>query len=290
MKNLLRITLFTALAFILTSCQLQTKSGKGFKFADYENEATEQQAEIGSEAELKSDLASDSLLIQEITNKHTPSQILVRKGYIASYNKDTRCPNWVAWHLTAEHADGTVKRPRNAFHADEDVPEPRAEWYDYKRTGWARGHICPAGDNKWDEEAMRESFLMTNIVPQNQNLNDGDWAEIEKKCRKWAKEFGDIYIVGGPLPYEKPWETISDNEIVVPRAMFKVVLCLNGDKPKAIGFVYKNIAQNNPKSHYANTLKEVERLSGIKFFPTLPKKVRKEIDNSYNLSDWGIKD
>lgn len=55
-----------------------------------------------------------------------PEQMLVRKAYVVSYNKDTRCPNWVAWHLTGEHAYGDGKRPGNAFHEDLDVPAPRA--------------------------------------------------------------------------------------------------------------------------------------------------------------------
>lgn len=231
---------------------------------------------------------TDSLLLQEIINVETPSQILVRKGYVASYNKDTKCPNWVAWHLTADHAIGSVPRPKNAFHEDSDVPEPRAQWSDYKSSGYARGHMCPAGDNKWDAEAMWESFLMTNIVPQNRNLNDGDWNEIEMQCRKWARQFGDIYIVCGPLPYKQPWNTIGEKKIVVPRALFKVVLCLSGDRPEAIGFVYKNIAQNNPKSSYVYNLNQVERVTGIKFFPSLPQEIRDQIEGEANLSAWGI--
>ena len=92
-------------------------------------------------------------------------QILERMAYTASYNQETRCPNWVAWKLTAEHADGEVKR-NSRFYEDEEVPAPRATPADYKGSGWSRGHMCPAGDNKWDEEAMTQSFLLTNVCPQ----------------------------------------------------------------------------------------------------------------------------
>lgn len=251
---------------------------------------SENNSYAADEIAVQEKISEDSLLLQEITNTDISSQILVRKGYVVSYNKETRCPNWVAWHLTAAHTEGDVKRPSNAFHEDTDVPEPRVGKNDYRGSGYARGHMCPAGDNKWDEDAMWDTFLMTNMVPQDQNLNDGDWNEIELKCRKWAKEFGDIYIVCGPLPYKKPWTTIGEKQIVVPNALFKVVLCLSGSTPKAIGFVYKNIAQDNPKSSYANSLKQVERLSGIKFFPSLPSHIRKQIENEVNLEDWGIDD
>lgn len=68
--------------------------------------------------------------------------VLKRKGYTASYNPTTKIPNWVAWHLTAEHVDGYAKRKGIPFHEDEDVPEPRVDTYDYMRSGYDRGHMC----------------------------------------------------------------------------------------------------------------------------------------------------
>ena len=119
-----------------------------------------------------------------VTTRSLKEQLLYRKNYVVSYNSDTKCPNWVFWQLTREHADGNVKRPDYAFHEDMEVPAPRAELADYKGSGYDRGHMCPAGDNKWDADAMYESFLMTNMCPQNQNLNSGLWNQIEMQCRK----------------------------------------------------------------------------------------------------------
>ena len=99
--------------------------------------------------------------------KGVKEQILTRRGYAVSYNADTKLPNWVAWRLDASRLEGGVKRPRKAFHEDEDVAEPRATDWDYYSSGYDRGHMCPAGDNKWDKEAMWESFLFTNIIPLN---------------------------------------------------------------------------------------------------------------------------
>ena len=97
-------------------------------------------------------------------------QIIRRTSYIVSYNKDTKIPNWVAWQLTAEHTDGPLKRMNN-FHEDEDCPLPRATLQDYRGCGWSRGHMCPAGDNKWDSAAMYDSFSLVNVCPQNSKLN-----------------------------------------------------------------------------------------------------------------------
>lgn len=192
--------------------------------------------------------------------------IIKKKAYIVSYNPDTKVPNWVAWHLTDLHTDGPVGRS-NAFFADYAVPSPRASIEDYKGSGWSRGHMCPAGDNKWDSVAMAESFSLINVCPQNASLNSGLWNSIEIDCRNWAKRFQDIYIVCGPVFYRQDHEVIGANEVYVPEAFFKVVLCLNGT-PKGMGFVVKNTAGTKKRDLYFNSIDQVERITGMDFFPS----------------------
>lgn len=111
------------------------------------------------------DDASEALELPAPLNG-TPEQIIQRDGYTVSYNKETRLPNWVAWHLTADRLTGNANRKGIEFEEDTDVPSPRATDSDYSRSGYDRGHMCPAGDNKWSKTAMRQSFLFTNICPQ----------------------------------------------------------------------------------------------------------------------------
>lgn len=211
-------------------------------------------------------------------------QILRRKAYTASYNKELRCPNWVAWHLTAAHSDGPLTRLSN-FHEDEEVPEPRATLADYRKSGWSRGHMCPAGDNKWDKEAMYESFALTNICPQHSSLNSGLWNSVETDCRQWARRFGDIYIVCGPVLMKRQHQTIGENRVVVPEAFFKVVLCLNGE-PKGFGIIARNTAGTKKKDLYYNTIDEVERITGIDFFPALPDDIEDQVEGAVDMKLW----
>lgn len=213
-----------------------------------------------------------------------PSLILSRTAYSLSYNKETRCPNWVAWHLTAEHADGEWGRS-NDYREDYSVPAPRATNEDYKGSSWSRGHLCPAGDCKWDASAMSETFLLSNMCPQDRNLNSGVWNRIEMDCRKWAQKYGIVYIVCGPLFYNKEHETIGVNKVAVPEAFYKVVLCLQGS-PKAIGFVVKNNAGTKKKGQYVNTVDEVERITGYDFFPSLPDNIEDEVESHACIDDW----
>ncbi len=210
--------------------------------------------------------------------------ILRRKAFIVSYNRNTKIPNWVAWHLSNNHTDGEVGRT-NMFYEDEEVPLPRATLEDYRGSGWSRGHMCPAGDNKWDATAMYESFSLVNVCPQNANLNSGLWNSIEIDCRRWARQYGDIYIVCGPLFLNQEHETIGENKVVVPEAFFKVVLCLNG-KPKGLGFIVRNTDGNKKRDLYYNSIDQVERITGLDFFPALPDDVENEVEAESDINEW----
>lgn len=210
--------------------------------------------------------------------------ILNRKGYTVSYNKENKNPNWVAWHLTSEHADGEYKRIGD-YQEDTEVPKPRATKEDYGRTRWSHGHMCPAGDNKWDAEAIKESNLLTNICPQDRGLNSGLWNVIERDCRKWVRKYGDLYIVCGPVFLNSEHEVIGKNKVVVPEAFFKVILCLN-PKPKAIGYIIRNNEGKKKRDLYINTVDEVEKITGIDFFPALPDDIENEVEAYSNRNDW----
>lgn len=180
-------------------------------------EVSRDEIEAKGEKETSVSVDADDKLVMQTSPKGTPEQMLERTGYVASYNKTTRLPNWVAWHLTAERTEGSAKRSDVDFAEDTEVPEPRATDWDYYNSGYDRGHMCPAADNKWSKKAMEESFLFTNMCPQNGNLNRGDWNEMEMACRKWAKKYGGVYIVCGPILYKGKHKTIGKTRLLCLR-------------------------------------------------------------------------
>lgn len=205
--------------------------------------------------------------------------LLKRDGFWISYNKDRKIPNWVAWHLTAAHSRGNNQRDDMVFMEDSEVPYPRAVDDDYYGSHYDRGHMCPAGDNKWDRRALTQSFKFSNICPQNHSLNKGDWNDLEIQCRYWAREMGDIYIVTGPVFYDGVKKTIGKNKVAVPDAFFKVILCDNG-KAKAIGFVYPNRGGHKDMKEYVMSVDEIERITGIDFFPKLEDKLEEQLESA----------
>lgn len=230
--------------------------------------------------------SNDSLIRISIPTSlaNCSEQIIRRKAYYLSYNKETKLPNWVAWHLTAEHSDGDVPRS-NDYREDVEVPSPRATNEDYKNVSWTRGHMCPAGDNKWDKRAMSETFLLSNMCPQTASLNTGLWNRLEQSCRVWARKYGDLFIVCGPVFLNTEHEAIGENKVVVPEAFFKVILCLQG-KPKAIGFIVRNNEGAKRRDQYVNTIDDIERITGIDLFPALPDSIENVVESYSNLNDW----
>ena len=216
-----------------------------------------------------------------------PELILKREGYTVSYHPERKVPNWVAWHLTKQHTTGKNKRNKVSFQEDPDVPFPKATNADYYNSRYDRGHMCPAGDNKWSAEAMLQSFYFTNICPQNQNLNRYEWNDLEQQCREWAKEYGAIDICCGPIFEGKGRQkTIGKNKVWVPDAFFKCVLYYHGKDSKAIAFIYTNRSIKQDMSACVVTVDEVERRTGIDFFPALPDNVENRIEATARLADW----
>jgi len=218
-----------------------------------------------------------------------PQQFIERHAYIVSYCKVTRSPNWVAWHLTAENTDGPYTRKGMSYTEDRTVGFPRATNADFHRSGYSRGHLCPAADNKWSMVAMQEAFLLSNVCAQDRSLNSGHWNRIEQSCRRWAKRYGDIYIITGPFYLtSKKLQFIGKNRVAVPDGFFKVVLRLGKD-PQAIGFIYRNSDGGKKKPLHVNTLADVERITHYTFFPEIQGRLRQQLWNNADIKNWSKK-
>lgn len=217
-----------------------------------------------------------------------PSLLLERCCFTVSYNKIIRQPNWVMWQLTEEHVMKRKDGVWNEYREDLELPSSiRSTLEDYASSGYDRGHMCPGGDCNWDDEGRDETFLLSNMCPQNPNLNRGDWKEIEIACRKWAQQYGSIYIVCGPIFFKsQDHERIGPNQIPVPEAFFKVILCTEPTNPKGIGFICRNTDGNRKKDFYVNSIRQVERVTGYKFFPNLNDSIKSVVYDMDNINDW----
>lgn len=236
-----------------------------------------------------SGFASDEthLEIPKLKDTKLKSEVLTHRGYTVSYNSKTLLPNWVAYELTDEEASGTVPRGNKRFRPDPDLKGRQACDDDYRGSGYDRGHMAPAADMKWSEKSMTESFYFTNCCPQNHNLNGGDWENLEEKVRSTAQKWGRVYVCCGPIVGKNEQGTIGENKVVVPDAFFKVLMVeTKVFGRKGIGFVMKNKAGKRKLIDYATTIDEVEELTGIDFFYSLPDDEEEKMESSADVLFW----
>ena len=217
---------------------------------------------------------------------------IVRHGaYTSSYNTETLIPNWVAYELTAEETEGDKKREGIEFRMDPDLKGcTQAMREDYSGSGWTKGHLMPAADAAFDGGAMAETFYFTNICPQDETLNAGDWQYLEKRVRQWANRYGSVWVVTGPIVGENRYGTIGDRDVVVPDAFYKALLIRkkNGSY-SAIAFVMDNDDDRYYLKDCLMDINELEALTGFDFFPVLDDTIEEKVEGTVRLSDWGIK-
>ena len=209
--------------------------------------------------------------------KGKQGQIIQRTGYTLSYDAKNKTPQWVAWELTKEETRGNEERT-NEFQPDPDVMGAKVVTYDYSGSGYDRGHMAPAGDMKWSKKAMQESFYMSNICPQDHNLNTEDWNDLENKSREWASRYGKVYIVCGPIYNGTRNEYIGDHRVKVPDAFFKVILINHDRKQAALGFYFENKAGERPLSEYLVSVDKLEDMTGLDFFSALPDEIENRLE------------
>ena len=236
---------------------------------------------------VQEDSSTEELAIPRFT-KSVKSQIIKHLGFTVSYNEQRRNPNWVAYELTAEEVKGRISRGDD-FVRDPMVIGRQADDTDYRKSGWDRGHLVPAGDMKWSHEAMQESFYMSNISPQDNNLNRGVWKSIEEKVRDIAVKYGRVIVVAGPVfTTKKGLGSIGKNRVIIPNAFFKVLLVNNGSY-EAIGFYCENVAERKALSSYVISVDQIEEIAGMDFFSALPDEVENIVESRTKLDVWGIK-
>jgi endonuclease G len=212
--------------------------------------------------------------------------LLCRKGYLLSHDPLRKTPVWVAEHLTREKAEKSVRRSDD-FRADSDLEQgKRAELSDYRGSGYDRGHMAPAADMAWDEQAMSESFYLSNMVPQvGVGMNRGIWMELEKKVRNWVQERGELYVYSGPIYLGNDTETIGANKVAVPGFLYKIVL--DPRQKDALALIMPNRKlRTEDLPNYLVSVREVERETGLHFFSSLSNADQEKMESAKAVRLW----
>lgn len=217
----------------------------------------------------------------------TTGQVVKHNGYTLSYSEPHEQAEWVAYSLDRKDIVYTnFKRP--FFIADPKVKTTSANWRSYKRSGYDRGHLCPAGDRKQSKQLYNETFYTSNISPQNHEFNTGIWNNLEQKVRYWAQKYKHLYVVTGGI-LTKNLKTIGKDKVAIPKEYYKIVLDYTQPEIKAIAFLMPNKNSNKPLYEFVVTIDEIEQKTGIDFFPNLPNNIEKKLEASSNYKNWSFR-
>jgi len=220
-------------------------------------------------------------------------EILIKHlGHTISYNPKAMIPYWVAYELKSTDMEGEAQRPRG-FSPD---PSPLlkgytlAEHWHYTNSGWVRGHMAPAGDFKYSQAAMDDTFYTTNICPMDMTFNNGIWKRLEEKARKLAIQFDHIFIVTGPIIGENKNGKVGESDIIIPDAFYKAFLVPYQGSYLTIGFVMINepALKGSKLKDFAVTVRQLESITGRDFFPALDNRLAAKIENELPLKELGL--
>jgi endonuclease G len=210
--------------------------------------------------------------------------LIIHSYYTLSYNEAYEQANWVYYSLTDSMILNGGEERSNKFKIDKLVASGSAKSSDYTKSGYDRGHLCPAADMGFSQTAMEESFLMSNISPQVPDFNRGIWKELETTIRKWAIKERHIIVVTGPI-FKENNGTIGKEQVLVPGYFFKLIYDTT-DEPKLIAFILPNAKSDRPLTDFSVSVNEVEKQTGFDFFSQLPDDVETRLETNIQLAGW----
>lgn len=219
--------------------------------------------------------------------------------YSICYREAYEQAEWSAYCLEESELVKNAKRSDD-FRPDPAISTGSATLADYKGAGYDRGHLSPAADFAFSQEAMSETFYMSNMSPQAGSFNRGIWKDLETEVRNWAKKFGKVYVISGPVLDEpaEAYATIGANKVSVPKYYYKVLMAplyeneADRNSPSdaksitAIGFILPNKKCDDSFFNYAVTIDEVEKRTGLDFFAELEDNQEEALESAYNIEIW----
>lgn len=205
-----------------------------------------------------------------------PARLLTNRGYLAGYSDVLANPLWAAYRVAdVDPLPAPGERPER-FETDPRTVA-RVEPEAYSGTGYDRGHVAPnyAVATRHGEEAQRETFLMSNVMPQRHGLNAGPWKQLELRiATSWPARFGEVWVLAGPVFGAKPGRLKGRDRGVapaLPEACYMIVVDESAGRVRALAFILpQEPAEGADLNEFLVTIDEVERRTNLDFFSELP--------------------
>ncbi|MCY7285121.1 MAG: DNA/RNA non-specific endonuclease, partial [Cyanobacteria bacterium CAN_BIN43] len=229
------------------------------------------------------------------STSNSTNYLMEKTQYALSYSNSKRTANWVSWQLNRSWL-GSAPR-QDDFRADATLP---SGWYrvtssDYTGSGFDRGHMAPSADRTNTVTNNSATFLMTNIVPQSPDNNQGYWAQLENYARTLVTgQSKELYIIAGSYGQggsgsSGSASTIAGGKVVVPARLFKIIVVTNpgtgvggvNSSTRVIAIDTPNIQGDRSVSwgSYRTTVDSIESRTGYNFLSNVSSATQSVIES-----------
>ena len=203
-----------------------------------------------------------------------PVIVLTNIGYLSGYCEARRNPAWVGFSISSITVGPTAKRLSKFI--TETRTTIRVAHQDYTGSGYDRGHMAPnyAIGTRYGHDAQRETFLMSNIAPQSPDLNRIWWRVLEEKeANDFSVRLERVWVVTGPV-FAGDVKKLPSG-VDVPTAFYRIILDEENGQPRVLAFIApQTVTGHEPLAQFLTSVREIERQTGLDFYPELPKEVQ----------------
>lgn len=210
---------------------------------------------------------SNDISLPILLDSGKDDEIVKHTYYTLSYNEKHEQANWVQYLVTRQMINGSIDRD-GQFVEDESVSTYSSKSADYKKSGYDRGHLCPAADMKLNAKCMQETFYMSNVSPQKHQFNAGIWLDLENYERDLVDEYDSLYIVAGPVLNDHLSYIYGKyNAISIPEYFYKVIYSPSHNFMQGY-LIPHNVTYKTKKdiSSYRVPVDSIESFTDIDFF------------------------
>lgn len=139
----------------------------------------------------------------------------------------------------------------------------------------------------FDKNAYNDTFFTSNISPQLHDFNGGIWNRLEQKVRYWATKYDGVYVVtGGVLHSSLP--SIGQEKVSIPKYFYKVLLNNSNGNYRMIAFLVPNKKSDQPLYKFVISVDQLEKMTGIDFFPKLEDKTENRLESNIDYKTWSF--
>ena len=246
---------------------------------------------FGHDVEVKTDVTAHGKRVyagQPLYGKQNKNLIknLENIGYTVGYSESMKNPLWVTYRLfNVKHLE---HGPRKSHFSIDVRTHTKVKHDDYTNSGFNRGHMAPNFGiaTRYGTEAQKETFLMSNVIPQTPRVNQRIWSNLEHKVAvRYGRYFGEVWIITGPV-FEKPVEKL-DSGIFIPSQYYKIISDEHAGKLRVMAFLVDRHCPpyTRIKPHLVSVDK-IEELTGLNFFPDMPKFSQDKLESKAASRLW----